>query len=70
MTYNEIPETIYLDFDMVEAETDKALLLHLDNYGHQWIPKSVVDFDDSDDCSIGAEPGVVAVHEWWFENNL
>ena len=53
---------IHLDFDEIKAETDKALLVVIDDEEY-WIPLSQI--ADSDDYSKGDCGGTISVSEWW-----
>ena len=49
----------------VLQETDKALLIDLEGEP-VWVPKSCIDFEESDVERVGDE-GILMVQEWWAE---
>lgn len=55
----------------VKIETDKALLIELEDIGEErWVPKSVI-HDDSEvyEASGDGSSGDVVVMEWWATKN-
>jgi len=49
----------------VRRETDKALLIYIEDIGDEvWVPKSVI-HDDSEIWEAGQEAGELVVTEWF-----
>ena len=55
---------VHLDFDRIEKETEKALLVEFGDR-QVWIPLSQV--ADPDDYSEGDQNGTISVREWFAE---
>lgn len=59
-------EVVEIDHVRCYKETDKAILVEIDDSGEEkWIPKSVIS-DDSEVYERGTE-GTLVVHEWFAE---
>lgn len=54
---------VHLDVKLIKAETDKALLLVLDDDSEHWVPLSLV--ADSDDYNKGDKNCTVSVAKWF-----
>lgn len=54
---------VHLDVKLIKAETDKALLLVLEDDSEYWVPLSLV--ADSDDYRKGQKNCTVSVAEWF-----
>lgn len=52
----------------VIQETDKAILVRLEDEQEVWIPKSVI-HDNSEVYSEKSGEGMLVVAEWWAERN-
>lgn len=60
-------EGTILGFAQVRRETDKAILVYLEDEGEErWIPKSVI-HDNSEVYSLATSEGTLVVQTWWAE---
>lgn len=53
---------VHLDFEEIVAETEKALLVRLEDGQEVWLPLSQI--SDADDYRQGDEDGTISVTEW------
>lgn len=59
---------IHVDVNRIEAGTDKAFLLDIEELDEMlWVPKSVI--SDPDDYVVGQVNCTVSIQEWWIEKN-
>ena len=56
-------EYVHLDFKTIHKETDKALLVELEDERRFWIPLSQI--ADSDDYREGDTDGTISVTTWF-----
>jgi hypothetical protein len=56
-------ELSHLQVDAVLRESDKALLVVIDEF-EVWVPKSLI-HDDSECYSMKSGPGTLIVPTWW-----
>jgi hypothetical protein len=59
-------ETESFDVIKVVKETDKALLVRLDDGEEKWVPKSVI-HDDSEIFSDATQEGKLILQAWFVE---
>ena len=56
---------VHIDFEEIVRETDKALLVRLDDVGEVWIPLSQI--CDPEDYQEGDRDGSMSISEWIAE---
>lgn len=55
---------VTLDNCRVMRETDNAFLIHIDEVGQHWIPKSQISPEDVDSCVVGETGLSISITEW------
>lgn len=56
---------VHLDVKLIKAETDKALLLVMDDDSEHWVPISLI--TDSEEYEAGLKNCTVSVARWFCE---